>query len=140
MISTTHFNFCCHFVASLVVRTAVRSDVVLMFIVSLLISRSGDIEPNPGPPLNSNSLNSSFDSYAALTNSGLSIMNLNIQSLKPKMDILAVEAQLYDVLVFTETWLPSKYSDEDVHIPNFKKPFRCDRNDRLGGWCCYLCS
>ena len=58
---------------------------------------------------------------------------MNIQSLKPKIDILTVEAQLYDVLVFSETWLSSKYSDEDVQIPNFKKPFRCDRNDRLGG-------
>ena len=58
-------------------------------------------------------------------------MNVNIQSLK--LDILTVETQPYDVLVFTETWLSSKVSEEDVEIPNFKKPFLHERNDRLGG-------
>lgn len=107
--------------------------LVFLYIATLLISRSGDIELNPGPSTNSDSLNSSLNSYAALTNSGLSIMNLNIQSLKPKLDILTVEAQPYDILVLTETWLSNKISDEDVELPNFKKPFRYDRNDRLGG-------
>ena len=68
--------------------------------------------------MNPNTVNSSFDSYATLTNSGLSIIHLNIQSLK--LDILTVEAHPYDVLVFTETWLSSNVSDEDVEIPNFK--------------------
>ena len=83
--------------------------------------------------MNPNNVNSSFDSNTTLTNSGLSIMNLNIQILKPKLDILTVVAQPYGLLVFTETWLSSNVSDEDVEIPNFKKPFRYDRNDRLGG-------
>ena len=89
-----------------------------LYIATLLISISGDVELTPGPLMNPNSVNSSFDSYATLTNSGLSIMNLNIQSLK--LDILTVEAHPYDVLVFTETWLSSNVSDEDVEIPNFK--------------------
>jgi len=100
---------------------------------TLLISRSGDVELSPGPSMNPNNVNSSFDSNATLTNSGLSIMNVNIQSLKPKLDILTVKAHSYDVLVFTETRLSSNVSDEDVEIPNFKKPFRFDRNDGLGG-------
>ena len=61
------------------------------------------------------------------------IMNLKIQSLKPKLDILTVDTQSFDVLVFTETWLSSNVSDEDVEIPKNKKPFRFDRNDRIGG-------
>ena len=60
-------------------------------------------------------------------------MNLKIQSLKPKLDILTVDTQSFDVLVFTETWLSSNVSDEDVDIPKIKKPFRFDRNDRIGG-------
>ena len=132
-ISTRGSKFSRHPEVSLVSLSSMYSVLVFLYIVSLLISRSGDIELNPGPSIHSDSLNTSFVSYAGLTNSGLSIMNLNIQSLKPKIDILTVEAQSYDVLVFTETWLSSKYSDEDVQIPNFKKPFRCDRNDRLGG-------
>lgn len=60
-------------------------------------------------------------------------MHLNIQSLKPKIDLLEVEAQPYDILVFTETWLNSNIPDKDLYIPNFNLPFRCDRKDRIGG-------
>ncbi|XP_045166980.2 uncharacterized protein LOC123530274 [Mercenaria mercenaria] len=60
-------------------------------------------------------------------------MHLNIQSLKPKIDLLTVEAEPYDILVFSETWLSSNVPDEDLYIQNFKPPFRCDRRDRGGG-------
>lgn len=60
-------------------------------------------------------------------------MHVNIQSLRPKIDILSVEAQSYDILVFTETWLSASVSDSQLHIPNFSQPFRCDRKDRIGG-------
>ena len=60
-------------------------------------------------------------------------MHLNIQSLVPKIDLLSVEAQPYDVLVFTETWLNQSITDAKLRIPNFKLPFRCDRKDRIGG-------
>ena len=30
-------------------------------------------------------------------------------------------------------WLSSNVSEEDVEIPNFKKPFLYEKNDRLGG-------
>jgi len=60
-------------------------------------------------------------------------MHLNIQSLLPKIDLLSVEAQPYDVLVFTETWLNQSITDAELRIPNFKLPFRCDRKDRIGG-------
>ncbi len=60
-------------------------------------------------------------------------MHLNIQSIKPKLDILEIEAQPYDILIFTETWLTPAIHDTDLHITNFSPPFRCDRADRLGG-------
>ena len=47
-----------------------------LYIATLLITRSGDVVLYPGPSMNPNSVNSSFDSYTTLTNSGLSIMNL----------------------------------------------------------------
>ena len=75
------------------------SVLVCLYIATLLISSSGDVELNPGPSMNPKSVNSSFDSYATLINSGLSIMNVNTQCLKLKLDILTVEAQPYDVLV-----------------------------------------
>jgi len=67
--------------------------LVFLYIATLLISSSGDVELNPGPSMNPNSVNSSFDSYATLTNSGLSIMNVNIQSLKLKLLKLMVSKQ-----------------------------------------------
>ncbi len=60
-------------------------------------------------------------------------MHLNIQSLRPKLDLLEIESQNFDILVFTETWLSCDIDDDDLRIPNFTRPFRCDRPDRVGG-------
>ncbi len=107
---------------------------ILYNLHNLLITKSGDIELNPGPSSSADSSSvSSADSYIDLLNSGLSVMYLNIQSIKPKLDILQIEAQPYDVLIFTETWLSQSTLDDDLHIANFNAPFRCDRVDRQGG-------
>ena len=76
---------------------------------------------------------STFDSITELTSNGLAKMHLNIQSIRPKLDILELEAQPYDILVFAETWLNSTVSNDDLVIANFNLPFRCDRRDRAGG-------
>ena len=39
----------------------------------------------------------------------------------------------YDILVFTESWLPPNISNEDIKITNFNLPYRNDRVERLGG-------
>jgi len=49
------------------------------------------------------------------------IMNLNIQSRRPKLHILEVEAQLYDILI--ETWLSARVPNNDLVIPNYSLPF-----------------
>lgn len=41
--------------------------------------------------------------------------------------------QQYDILVFTETWLSPQTPDDSILIQNFQKPFRLDRDDRIGG-------
>lgn len=107
--------------------------LVSLYILSLKICRSGDVELNPGPISDPDISDPLLDSYAKLTNSGISIMHLNIQSLKPKIDLLAVEAQPYEILVFSETWLNHNIQNDDLQIPNFSPPFRCDRRDRIGG-------
>ncbi len=57
-------------------------------------------------------------------------MHLNIQSLKPKLDLLAIESQPYDVLIFTETWLSTDTSNDDLLIPNLIPLFaRIDKVD-----------
>ena len=107
--------------------------IALLF-SAIFILRSGDIQTNPGPLSNSEpSETSSISSYSNLLNKGLSVMHLNIQSLKPKIDILSVEAQPYDILVFTETWLSHNTTNDELSIPNFCSPFRKDRSNGQGG-------
>ncbi len=62
-----------------------------------------------------------------------SVFHINIQSLVPKLEILEEEIQFYDVAVLTETWLNHKIQDSLITIPNFSKPHRLDRQDRIGG-------
>lgn len=60
-------------------------------------------------------------------------MQLNIQSLKSKLDILEVESQSSDVVIFTETWLSDKIPNPEILISNFQSPFRCDSQNRIEG-------
>ena len=55
-------------------------------------------------------------------------MHLNIQSLRPKLDILEIDAQPYDVLVFTATWLSPSITDDQFYTHNFSHPISnpCD--------------
>lgn len=109
--------------------------VFFLWLLSLLLV-CGDIHPNPGPDsvsLSSNqSMNSSQSSFSTLSNH-LSIMHLNIQSLLPKIDIIRCEAQAYDVLVFSESWLKPEISNDSILIENFSPPHRTDRCNRPGG-------
>ena len=74
---------------------------------------------------------SSDDTHHCANN--LSIVHINIQSLLPSIVILEAEMQQYDILVFTESWLPTHISNEDIKLTNFSPPYRTDRNDRQGG-------
>ncbi len=120
--------------ATLAVINITNTFVIGFNLFSELLLRSGDIHPHPGPSsLSDASLNNSTSSYINIINSGLSIMHLNIQSIKNKIDILEIEAQPYDILIFTETWLTPNTINTDLRIPNFNLPFRYDRKDRIGG-------
>lgn len=41
--------------------------------------------------------------------------------------------QNYDILVFTETCLTPRTTNDDIHIVNFETPYRKDRYDHAGG-------
>ncbi len=99
----------------------------------LLLLLASDIHPNPGPSSVSDSSLDSTSSYFHIINSGLSVMHLNLQSINNKLDILEIEMQPYDVVVFTETWLSKETKTDTILIPNFQPPFRCDRIGRVGG-------
>ena len=106
-------------------------------VITLILSQSGDVHPNPGPD-SASCLSSSVNENSSLDNSlreNLSIVHINIQSLFPKLDILSIELQPYDIVVITETWLSRNNSDNDILIPNFDPLYKKDRNrnDRVGG-------
>lgn len=104
--------------------------------LSFLLLRSGDVELNPGPGSvegsSDSSLNSSDNASQMLFNH-LSILHLNIQSILPKFDLVQCEADAYDVLVFSESWLKPEVSNESIKLENFQPPFRKDRCNRPGG-------
>ena len=98
--------------------------------------QTGDVHPNPGPnSVNTEHESSSFSSTTSqdiLTNH-LSIFHLNVQSLLPKIDLIRAESELYDIAVFSETWLKPNISDTEIALLNFLPLFRADRLDRPGG-------
>ena len=49
------------------------------------------------------------------------------------MDLVKCEAQSYDILVFSESWLKPEIKDDSITIENFMSPQRTDRLDRPGG-------
>ena len=112
-------------------------DFICTFILLML---SGEIEPNPGPSSQSTSISSAssisdplLDDFDECITQFTSFMHLNVQSLVPKIDLLNVELQKFDILCFTETWLNTNVANQDISLDNFQSPFRKDRVDRLGG-------
>ena len=101
--------------------------------IYFLILLSGDVHINPGPDSVSLDSTSNSNNIASYFNQNLSIMHLNIQSLLPKLDILEAEMQQYDIVVFTESWLNPKISNDDLRIANFDPPYRNDRDNCIGG-------
>lgn len=94
---------------------------VFLLWLSFLLLLCGDIHQNPGPDsvnLSADLSMSSSDTYSSLSNH-LSIMHLNVQSILPKIDILQSEAQAYDVLVFSESWLKPEVNSDSILIEFF---------------------
>ena len=111
-------------------------SVIFSTWVFVFILNCGDVHPNPGPGSDNDladvSQSNSDDTLGMLSNH-LSIFHLNVQSLLPKIDLLRGEAEAYDILVFSETWLKPVIGNDTILIENFLPPFRKDRSDRIGG-------
>ena len=101
-----------------------------------IILLCGDVQLNPGPGSVEDSTNSSFyssDSHFEMISNHLSILHLNVQNIVPKPDLIRSEADLYDILIFSESWVKSETQNETLYIENFQPPFRKDRRGRPGG-------
>ena len=90
------------------------------------------IEPNPGP-LTTESSFSSNSSQDDVFKNAVSFMHLNIQSIVPKLELIAAEYSCHELLSFTESWLSSQVSNEAILLPGYKTPFRRDRVGKAGG-------
>ncbi|CAG2200316.1 unnamed protein product [Mytilus edulis] len=100
-------------------------------IVCILLLISG-IEPNPGP-LTTESSFSSNSSQDDVFKNAVSFMHLNIQSIVPKLELIAAEYSCHELLSFTESWLSPQVSNEAILLPGYKTPFRRDRVGKAGG-------
>ena len=107
----------------------------------MLILLSGDVEVNPGSDTAEDTSLSSDDlsltPFETLSYHP-SVFHLNIQSLVPKIDIVRSEADAYDILVFSESWLNPNIANDTIYIENLMPPFRTDRVNRIGGVSSYM--
>ena len=98
-----------------------RKDFPFLLILLLL---SGDVERNPGPDIN--------DHY------DLSVLHLNIRSLRNKLSFIDTFCSDFDILCFTETHLDDSIGNESLTIPGFSTIMRKDRNAHGGGVIIYF--
>ena len=110
----------------------------------ILIILAGDIHTNPGPQdvpdSLSNTSSASLSQHSRDTlDHHLSFVQYNVQSLRPKLDLLSTELNDIDILAFTETWLGPEVQQSDLCIPSYKTPERKDRTGaNYGGVIIYV--
>ena len=101
----------------------------------ILLLCSGDVHPNPGPPV---STSSTSDTSATTTmsatifdslpfNHNLSFVHYNVQSIYTKLELLQAELIEFDILAFSETWLNHSVDTEDLILESYQSPERKDR-------------
>ncbi|MCG8048002.1 MAG: endonuclease/exonuclease/phosphatase family protein [Candidatus Thiodiazotropha taylori] len=94
------------------------------FILLLLVLEAFDVEENPGP----------FN-----TVSDLSILHLNIRSIRNKFDFIIDNLSDFDILCFSETHLDGRIPIEALLLSdNFDIPYRKDRTNHGGGVMVYI--
>lgn len=100
-------------------------------LIILLLLLSGNIQPNPGPEVQTPS------DFKFLP--GLKIIHLNVRSLLPKIYQIRiwVRSTGADIVVISETWLNKSISDNDVCIDGFQI-YRVDRLAKGGGIAIYV--
>ena len=107
-----------------------------MIILSLLLLKSGDIEPNPGP--DTDSLSSSLSTptqFEEMIKNKFSVVHYNVQSLASKIEAIESELSNFDVICLTETWLDHRSSDDLLALADYTL-YRQDRGrDAYGGIC-----
>ena len=84
---------------------------------------ASDVERNPGP------VQTIYD---------LSIFQLNIKSIRNKIDFIKDTFIDFNILCFTETHLDTNIQTELLNLPNYSEPYRKDRTCHGGGIMIYI--
>ena len=97
----------------------------------------GNIESNPGPEpayISSKPL-SALD---ILSDKFISISNINIRSIRNKINFLQNFVDEFDIIVLTETHLDNSIENREIELDSFdKNPQRKDRTNSGGGLIIY---
>ena len=93
----------------------------------------GNIESNPGPHELSQSISENNH-----TDRCISLCNINIRSIRNKMEFLETSLNDFDILVVTETHLDNQINDSDITLHSFPNIIhRKDRSNSGGGLLIY---
>ena len=91
----------------------------------MVLLQAGDVETNPGPE-------NLYD---------LSVLHLNIRSIRNNIDYITVKFLDFNILCFTETHLDANVPTEILFLSNaYSSPYRKDRTNHGGGILAYLSS
>ena len=87
-------------------------NLAFSVVLLLLVLMSGDVSENPGPDL---------ESISTVTGNtcSLSILHLNIRSIRNKINYIEENFNDFDILCFTETHLGDTVSNDDIYIEGF---------------------
>lgn len=115
-----------HELVSFVITPTLKIQTLLVLL--LLILLSGDVSENPGPDLDqSNQTNN------------LSILHLNIRSIRNKLEYVKDNFLDFDILCFTETHLNNNISNTDLCLEGFQPlSFRKDVSAHSSGLMIYV--
>ena len=131
---------CTFLVVSLFILQSIhpKIDIVFLLFVLQYILIIGNVELNPGPETYSLS-SAPVDNSVISDEKSISICNINIRSVRNKLDFLRHFADEFDILAITESHLDANVRDEDLEIDVFGKSFlRKDRNNSGGGLLIYF--
>ncbi|MCG8097314.1 MAG: hypothetical protein JAZ17_27465 [Candidatus Thiodiazotropha endolucinida] len=115
------FSCICHQTNALMVLNFYNIHCFLVILLILL--QAGDIETNPGPE----------------NVHDLSILHLNIRSIRSKLDFIIDNFSDFNILCFSETHLDANFPSEMLFLSNsYSVPYRKDRTNHGGGVMAYV--
>ena len=99
------------------------SNYQSLFVILIILLQAGDIETNPWPVINH---------Y-------ISLLHLNIRSIRNKIDYIIDTFSDFQILCFTETHLDANVTTDMLSFSNsYSIPYRKDRTNHGGGILVYL--